>query len=167
MDKVVTNDERVPDPKVLVFLDCDGVLNSNVDFIRCKGEIDPLNPGAVALFKEIQEDMNCTVVLSSTWRMHLEAIQKLRDHGIHVDQRTPVTGYGRGKEITEFLELYCKIRGLHPRQLKIAIIDDDISDIVSEEYLKPDVFKTDMQNGGLTNHIASQVRRHLKGEWTW
>lgn len=164
MGRVVTNNERVPDPRVLVFLDCDGVLNSSVDFVRCKGEIDPLNPGAVELFKQIQESSNCTVVLSSTWRMHLEAIQKLRDHGIYVDQCTPISSNGRGKEITEFLELYCKIRGLHPRQLKMAIIDDDVSDIVPEEYLKPDVFKTDMQNGGLTNCIAARVCRHLNGE---
>lgn len=167
MDNVITNDDRVPDPKVLVFLDCDGVLNSHADFVRCKGEIDPLNPGSVELFKQIQEDMNCTVVLSSTWRMTLESIQKLRDHGIHVDQCTPVSRNGRGKEITAFLKEYCENFDVHPRQLKIAIIDDDISDIITEEYLKPDVFKTSMMEGGLTNYIASQVRRHLKGEWTW
>jgi hypothetical protein len=153
---------NTPNPKVIVFLDCDGVLNSNIDFRREVLETDPLNPGSVNLFKEIQEETNCTVVLSSTWRKHAEAVAKLRNHGIVIHDATPVIYTGRGVEINAWLNWYCKEKSLERTDLTFAILDDDVSDIVSEQDLKPFVFRTYMDKGGLTNDVADLVKQHLK-----
>lgn len=148
-----------PGHKVL-FLDVDGVLNSQETFFRTKNERDSLfliDPYMALLVGRILEATGAQIVLSSSWRHHPDGIAVVERRVAKILDTTPSlprpsgTGaeyYERGKEIEAWLEKNEWVE-------KYAILDDD-SDFMPEQPL----FKTSWQTG-LTDEIAATVIQYL------
>lgn len=116
----------------LVFLDFDGVLNSNAYFRRC-----PEAAGSVSIDKVLVKRLsdfllrsNCDVVISSTWREGRKLAELrdiLLDRGLAESLSSKIVGMTpvldgdaeRGEEILAFLTK--KVRGMVP----FVIFDDD------------------------------------------
>lgn len=118
-------------PKRVLFLDMDGVMNSGTymeEFRQTHPDVLAIiDPAAVELLNWIVDETQCSVVLSSTWRLCYplaEVEQMLRDRGFKhkLDGRTPHMPYAgmvRGNEIYHYLETFGA-----PVE-SIAILDDD------------------------------------------
>ncbi len=117
----------------VIFLDIDGVLNSNRSAAALGGMPWPgkknerdwhfFDPVAIGLLQRACKETGAVCVLSSSWRnlMSLTDIQELAQHlGVSIVDRTkPSAGdEPRGQQIQEWL-----LR--HPHVVKWAIIDDD------------------------------------------
>jgi len=134
----------------VLFLDIDGVLNSDIDFFELRKFGHPINEikgsqvinrGHLALLQQIIEDTSAKIVLSSTWRLHykLDEIYEMftaRDFSLDrevLHDITPSLSRGfsdnhyrhRGGEIREYLKT-------HPEVEKFLILDD-----VSPPIVKP------------------------------
>jgi len=141
----------------ILFLDIDGVVNnSDTSF---KHNLWPLDRYCAFLVGKIQLDTDCKVVLSSSWRHHPDGVKEVSDRIVPVLDITPNNtepGGGidfsrRGKEIKEWLDA-------HPEVTRYAIVDDE-NDMLPEQ--QKNFFKTDFNNGGLTDEIAARVIEHL------
>ena len=138
--------------KKCIFLDFDGVLNSRQSariinsitnengygLVNKDSELVPknvkLDPTCVALLQEIVEESNCDIVISSTWRMHLDIehfIEIFKNYGWEnapVIDKTPVFFFKqRGDEINDWLEK-------HPEYDTYIIIDDS-SDMLPQQFM--------------------------------
>jgi len=153
----------------VLFLDIDGVVNKQDNWDRSKGLGPfPIDSYCAFLVGRIQIATGCDVVLSSSWRHHPEAIEKVRENIVPLIGITPtlmkkydppVFARGRnwdyslrGDEVEAWLMKY-------PEVTEYAILDDD-SDFYDDQPLFKTSFKT-----GLTEEIANQVIEHLnKGD---
>ena len=138
--------------KKILFLDIDGVVNSEKTFQRHRGAIG-IDPYMAFLVGKIQLDTDCDVVLSSSWRYgNKELLDEVRKQVVDFIDVTPdVEGnMVRGKEIQAWLDK-------HPKVKRYAILDDD-SDMLSEQ--RPNFFQTSWKTG-ITDEIAKQVTEHL------
>jgi hypothetical protein len=78
--------------KAIIFLDIDGVLTTDAEYMRSRTKFwdkydeakqlripYPFNPGCVKVFNEILEKVDVDIVLSSDWRRHytLEELDKI------------------------------------------------------------------------------------------
>lgn len=156
----------------ILFLDVDGVLNSEQTFFRTKGERDDgwlIDPYMALLVARIVEATGCEIVMSSSWRHHPEGVKRVEKRVWKILDTTPSIPTSReereecdrkglshaslcerGKEIQAWLDK-------HPEVTKYAILDDD-SDMLPEQ--KPSFFKTQWKVG-LTDEIANAVIAHL------
>jgi hypothetical protein len=142
----------------VLFLDCDGVINSEECMTRGLFKTDfPVDPYMAFLVGKIQLDTDCKVVLSSSWRHHEPSVEKLNKQLVPIFDKTPslpLLGGAemceRGKEIKAWLDE-------HPEVKKYAILDDD-SDMLPEQL--PNFFKTTWKKG-ITEEIAQKVIKHL------
>lgn len=102
--------------KRVLFLDIDGVLNSEAYWQRLSGrgitivssQGQKIDPDAVKHLNRIVHSTHCTVVLSSSWRLGRgfeKAWGWLKEAGYtgHLHDRTSSTLAGRGAEISEWL----------------------------------------------------------------
>lgn len=140
-----------------IFLDVDGVLNTETDWAR---KVYSLNPICVSAFIKLLNALpGPEVVLSSTWRngiardgttaVHIDdLIRALSPAGITRLDRTAVAPDGsRSKEIDHYLRR-------HPAE-KYIILDDDPS--LFEQGIKtPQLFLTSSKTG-LTEADAAQI----------
>jgi len=133
----------------VIFLDIDGVLNSDTDFFELQKFGHPVNEikgskvinrGHLALLQQIIEDTDAKIVLSSTWRMHysLDDMHEMfaaRDFELGREvfhDITPQLSRGfsdnhyrhRGAEIRDYLDA-------HPEIEKFVILDDKDDPIVN------------------------------------
>lgn len=122
----------------VLFLDVDGPINPLPNIYRQK----PLGTGSshkiifprgtLMNLKHIIRATNATIVVSSSWRKDLPAMENLKkqfnDYDMKVYDTTPILHHAiRGLECKTWLEnIYC-ITGIYPNY---AIIDDEICDIV-------------------------------------
>ncbi|MEI6580790.1 MAG: HAD domain-containing protein [bacterium] len=136
----------------ILFLDIDGVCNSAKTFDKDPKDYFPLDKFMCFLVGKIQLDTGCEVVLSSSWRHHLEGIKTVEQKIVPILDITPDLEVDsiRGDEIQEWLDE-------HPEVEKYAIIDDD-DDMLPEQ--EENFFQTDFQTG-LTDEIAKKVIKHL------
>jgi len=98
----------------VLFLDIDGVLNSNFyyKYIYKPGEnVSRFDPYCVVLVKKIVEEFSLKIVISSTWRNGSmnRLLKELNENGfmefLHKDWLTPVVRpASRGKEIELWLQ---------------------------------------------------------------
>lgn len=121
----------------IIFLDIDGVLN----YFGCKDKIGNMyfvNDEKIKILKEIIENTNAKIVLSSTWRYgwfdldkneeskdrndFIKLRDKLLEFGIELYDKTPIYGMYRGEEIEKWLSDKNNIDN-------ILIIDDNVSDM--------------------------------------
>jgi len=164
----------------LLFLDCDGVLNTT-RCLTCEYSDDdaslvfpssaelsdflPLERACLAQLKRIIQETGARIVLSTTWRlepaMRLYLLQALDACGIEEDAvlgDTPtLAGAGRGQEIAAFLEQANLTHG-HAAPTVFAILEDDDKHLASfaRAGLAGRCVKTEMAHG-LTEDAANAV----------
>lgn len=136
-----------------LFLDVDGVLNSQDYIINHRTDPYPIDTQKVSLVHEIQQRTGCLIVISSLWRYSREALDALRSKGIDYYGITHCGSMSsfRGQDIQD----YCN--QVSNRIERIAILDDD-SDFYPHQ--KKSLFKTSLKEG-LTKEIAEKVIAHL------
>jgi len=142
----------------VLFLDIDGVLNTNKDLY----EHGPtyINPYLIHFLKFIVLSTNASIVLSSSWRLFDEAKKIVEENlyikKLHLLDTTPhmikklSMWTPRSEEIGVWLTK-------HPQVKKFAILDDDLD--AGEGFLES-FFQTDPEVG-LTIDLAEEVVNHL------
>lgn len=145
----------------IVFLDIDGVANSEETLKKSNGGIVGIDPYMAFLIGKIQLETDCKFVLSSSWRHHPESVKNVEARIaplLDCTGREPLDpsrppGVGncqRGREIQAWLDN-------HPEVKKYAIIDDD-NDMLPEQ--QANFFKTQWKVG-MTEEIMQSVIEHL------
>lgn len=155
----------------VIFLDVDGVLNSENDLriYRKKNEItgcilyDVVEDRPLKLLKEIVEKTSARIVVSSSWRIGCERSgrqsifgkelyekleKRLKDYGMEIYDITPSLGTGtqRGDEIREWLS---------KNQVENFIILDDDSDMCEYADMKNFIHTT--YEHGLTEELKNKA----------
>lgn len=149
----------------IIFLDIDGVLNSDEYFDKIKGlNIEGIESQVdverIKLLKRVIEETGAKVVLSSSWRNTTNGKylkQLLLQYGILADS-TPFLKNERGKEIKQWL-------AEHPDTEDFVILDDEIFDSYDEE-LRKKLIKISDGNGrsfgeGLQEKDTEQIIQRL------
>lgn len=87
----------------ILFLDIDGVMNSHA-YIRRGGSVncrtDGIDPEAVAHLQRIVDETNCSIILSSTWRL-IHTLAEMRGRLIAKGMRHPCPLRGRTPDLSE------------------------------------------------------------------
>lgn len=144
----------------IIFLDVDGVLNSQLFANKmfdeegvCIFSEDILDKRAIACLKQIVSVTGATIVLSSSWRKIPKAranlVQQLAEYGLSIHSDTPYTGKERGDDISAWFK--------HHKDISVesyVILDDD-SDM--KEHL-PHLVQTNFYDRGLEKkHVPLAV----------
>lgn len=152
----------------VIFLDIDGVLNCISTKARCQGYIG-IDDLKVKLLKQIIDNTNAKIVLTSTWKTewnkNLEECDysgkylnnKLKKQKLWILDKTEDNGKNRGKGIYDWIKKYNVDNWL--------VLDDEIFKDYDEEIIRHWI-KTDFydNNGGLQkNHIEKAIKI-LNGE---
>lgn len=133
----------------ILFLDIDGVCNSEKSFAAHGNEIFGIDPYMAFLVGKIVLDTQCEVVLSSSWRHSQEGVALIEKRVTLLLDKTAQSESGfRGNEVADWVNQ-------HPEVTRYAILDDD-SDFHSDQPL----FQTSWQEG-LTEEIARKVTDYL------
>ena len=104
----------------VIFLDVDGVLNCASDFTRIKHENGLcLSQVKIDRLYTIQKATGASIVLSSTWRLHQDAMEYLKLRKVEFLDTTPFLMRQRGHEIESWLKK-------HPEATDYIILDDDV-----------------------------------------
>lgn len=151
----------------IIFLDVDGVLNSQSYCLRCKlndnseWEIDE---ECVKNLKTIVDKTGADIVLSSTWRrmkddyrLSIRLNMILDKYGLHISDKTPWLHGNRPEEIKLWLDDYI-FKGNEVKSF--VILDDDFSIDAYKKYgLENNVVKTSFyeENGGLREEHVKQA----------
>lgn len=155
------------DERKIVFLDVDGVLNSDKFYnelladegIDCFRE-DILDQRAIGRVARIIRDTEARVVISSSWRWDTQSmdrlLEQLKAFGIEPVDTTILdmrVNMSRADEIKLWLDQ-------HPEVTDYVVLDDDIMNIpeVGRHHIK-----TNMSRGLESNHVE-QAKKILNGE---
>lgn len=99
----------------VIFLDFDGVLNSNRYVRNCGHTGVVIDPSKMLLLKRIVESTDAKIVLTTSWKEHWDKnpdrcdssgvlINKIFDHyGLQIYDKTPVVKPDRENEILEWI----------------------------------------------------------------
>lgn len=149
----------------VIFLDIDGVLNSDKYFDKIKnleiqGIQSEIDIEKIKLLKKAIDETGAKVVLSSSWRYTRNAQylkELLSQYNIYIDS-TPFIQNKRGLEIKEWLKN-------NPNVEDFIIIDDEIFDSYDEELMKK-LIKISNGNGicigeGLQTKDVEQIIQRL------
>lgn len=146
----------------IVFLDVDGVLNSEQYFKGRNNKGVDLDESRFPLLKEIVESTNSKIVLSSSWRNIRECDQynqlpvMLLKYGMEIYDYTPYLETERSKEITQWL-----FDNADRNVEKFIILDDDDFDM--GEYTKHELVHTSWYEGyGLEQRHVEEAISKLK-----
>ncbi len=153
----------------IIFLDIDGVLNSDEYFDKIKnlninGIENDIDVSKIVLLKKSLDETGAKIVLTSSWRYTRKAQelkQLLLSYGIIVDC-TPFIDNERGIEIKKWLQEHNDIQDF-------LILDDEIFDSYDEKLMKK-LIKISDTNGinygeGLQpKHIQEIIQRFGKKE---
>ena len=151
----------------IIFLDIDGVLNSDkyFDSISNKEYINPvdrlmldIDTSKVKLLLEIVGRTNAKIVITSSWRrmkLYQYIKERLVSMGLPVVGETPFIEGRRGEEIRSYL--------LENRVSNYCIIDDEVFKDYKE--LEDYLVVTDFYEDGLTiEHAKGVVKKLIKKE---
>ncbi len=153
----------------IIFLDIDGVLNSDEYFDKIKnlninGIENDIDISKIILLKKSLDETGAKIVLTSSWRYTRKAQelkQLLLSYGIIVDC-TPFIDNERGIEIKKWLQEHNDVQDF-------VILDDEIFDSYDEKLMKK-LIKISDTNGinygeGLQpKHIQEIIQRFGKKE---
>lgn len=151
-------------PKVVVFVDCDGVLNSDEFAKHCLEEegydpfdCDDLDPRAIRNLKRIVDETSANIVLSSSWRWDEKALDavktQLKAYGLELYDTT-IMDIMKTLSRTNEIKLYLDE---HPSITKYVILDDDeIKEPLADHWVRC-LFKN-----GLTKKLADEAIKILK-----
>lgn len=148
----------------VIFLDVDGVLNSQDLFERCGEELVPIDEENIRYLKEIVDATGAQIVLSSSWRYgwakHSDGVQDwcrllidiLAQYQMKIIDKTAYFSTGRREdEIKDWLK-NCK-----EKIENFAIIDDGDYEWHRHGYDK-NLVKTDFCTGGLREeHVQKAI----------
>ncbi len=153
-----------------IFLDIDGVLNSARYQRERRDEDGNIDESRMPLLKQLVEETNADIVLSSTWRLHWgcadeecdavgrELNELFAKYGLTITDKTPVLdcSYLRADEIAAWLEMH---KGEYDC---FVILDDTFSGWCNlQNYL----VKTDfLIKRGLEIHHIEKAIQILNGE---
>lgn len=142
----------------IIFLDVDGVLNNASTWKRRRPEgtynhIHQTEPELIDRLAQIVDRTKAKIVLSSTWRMDIQAISDLQEyfvktHSMSILDKTPWLPETRGGQIDKWYKKYDDIIS------RYIIIDDD-SDMLPEQL--PYFIKTENRVGLLDQHVEKAV----------
>lgn len=157
----------------IIFLDIDGVLNSDLWYqqqaplTRESNQLEVhLDPHAISLLNKIILKTNAAIVLSSTWRRYypINAIQTIFEQqgfkGKFIDSTPDLTSkdssFVRGNEILKWCKDNEAVIGKPYHQFKSYAILDDKNDMLY--WQRHNFFQTD-RYCGLTPSKASEIIR--------
>lgn len=116
----------------IVFLDIDGVLNSQSYFKTRGRKGDDIDENTLPILKQIVENANAKIVLTSTWRVLKEhkqyqyLIDTLAKYGLSIYDCTEIMKHNRPLEIKTWLESH--------EVDKWCSLDDDFDEESYKEY---------------------------------
>jgi hypothetical protein len=133
------------EPTKVLFLDIDGVLNSERSCAAYDGyphcfkpkDMAQFDHTAIALIRKLCKKTGCSIVLSSTWRITSTIHEVAGALDLPIFDATPVLPGIRGLEISSWL-------ASHPEVVTYAIVDDS-GDML--ELQKPFFVQTNMEFG--------------------
>ena len=157
-----------------IFLDIDGVLNSMDWFKQNKGVAGhtEINPDKVKMLKEIVDQTDAKIILSSTWRdlaahddrpeheMYTYLKTSLEEFGLSISDQTPYIQQNRPQEIKDWLENNTN-EGDH-----YVSLDDDYSYEAYRQYgIEECLVKTSFYepDGGLRKEHVEKAVKILNG----
>lgn len=149
----------------VIFLDVDGVLNSDEYFDKIQGldiqgiESD-IDINKVKLLKKAVDETGAKVVLSSSWRYTKNALalkKLLADYEIRITDSTPVVEHKRGLEIRKWLENNNNVEDF-------VILDDEVFDSYDSGLMKKLIKmskekETDIGEGLLPENVEKIIER--------
>lgn len=151
----------------IIFLDIDGVLNSDkyfdgIDNKECMNQVDSLmldiDVSKVKILLEVINKTNAKIVITSSWRrmkLYPYIKERLISMGLPVVGETPFIEERRGEEIRSYL--------LENRVSNYCIIDDEVFKDYKE--LEDYLVVTDFYEDGLTiDHAKGVVKKLIKKE---
>ena len=160
----------------IIFLDVDGVLNSQSYLLGCKENDNSereIDEECVKNLKTIVDKTGADIVLSSTWRrmkddhelaIYLNTI--LDKYGLHISGKTPWIHGNRPEEIKVWLDNYIsKGNGIK----SFVILDDEFYDEYKKYGLENNVVKTSFyeENGGLRMEHVEKAVCILERKFLW
>lgn len=135
----------------IVFLDFDGVLNSE-KYVKTCGEYGVIiDPTRMILLKRLIDATSAKIVLSTSWREHwdeapqncdnigIEINNIFEQYGLHIIAKTPILNCCREDEIAEWLKS-------NPQVVNFVILDDRFLD---SELIRGHFVKTSSYSKGL------------------
>jgi hypothetical protein len=140
----------------VLFLDCDGVINSAQWFAAQKAKgwlgLAEIDPEAVARVQRVVAETGATIVLSSTWRCVPDFVTLLRTvGGLTIEHFTPrLDTNHRASEIAAWIE------AAPEKPDAFAIIDDD-ADAGDHPALRPFFVQTTWERGMLDEHERALI----------
>lgn len=156
----------------VVFLDVDGVLNTNSTKTRCGGFIG-IDDAKLPLLKEIIDGTGAEIVLVSTWKEHWERSPSSKhlqdDFANHLDERLDSVGltvldktkdkrdgvwYSRGEGILDYLA-YCGVGSF--------VILDDLQFDYDGCNLTDNFVQTNEKEGLTPEHVKRAIEILNKG----
>lgn len=169
----------------IIFLDVDGVLNSQAYFQSLKeipveehGKFDEISDYHLQMLAKIYHECNAKIVLSSSWRtlydekkpndipmkMYQYLIDSLLKYDMQIVDHTPVIDCNRPLEILTWLEEHGG-----KEKYKFISIDDDFSEDKYDKYnigdclIKTEFFCYEVSEGGLQQEHVDLAIKKLKG----
>lgn len=144
----------------IIFLDFDGVLNSD-RYVRNHGNFGLIiDPSRMILLKQIVDATDAKIVLSTSWREHWEMCESgcddigleinaiFRNYGIEIFDKTPRMNFKREYEILKWLEDY-------PSVTNFVILDDRL--IHHKELNDHFVWTCDFRDGLDEDNVAKAI----------
>ena len=155
-------------PKLLLFLDIDGVLNKYPDYDKSEIHEDIkklanyIEPKCISRLNEIVDLLDPTIILSSYWRRvgsikEIEDILKSKGFKGEIFDKTPESG----KEHKERFEQIEKVINKYKPE-KYIILDDSVLD-EDPEFVNPYWIKTNRETG-LSHNDIDKILKLVKGE---
>jgi hypothetical protein len=146
-----------------IFLDVDGVLNSNDTEDVFRGFIG-LDYSGIKLLREIVDATGAKIVLVSTWKLSWDKDgsrpdslgsyldSRLAEEGLTIIDKTDYAGiHDRGYGIVDWLSK-------HPTESWI-VLDDEIFNDYEEYGIMPHLVKTSFYDGGLKDkHVGMAIK---------
>ncbi len=149
----------------VIFLDFDGVLNSE-RYVKEHGPTRmTIDPARMVLLKKLINATDAKVVLSTSWRRHWSLVSEqcdkigqeinalFRKNGIEIYDKIPECSYKREKEIEKWLEDY--------PQVKNFVVLDDL--FLSSPKLKGRCVKTAATKNGIEESDVKKAIKILNG----
>lgn len=170
----------------IIFLDCDGVLNSMAYFkwlkesgnaLHKNGEYNDISDFHLQMLAKIYHTCNAHIVLTSTWRelddesdmncypMYQYLVESLAKYDMKIISKTPVINMNRPLEIKTWLD-----NRIDKDNIKFVSLDDDFSkdkyDVygIGECLVKTNFYCNELSEGGLQQEHVDKAIEILRGE---
>ncbi len=150
----------------IIFLDFDGVLNSEKYVNSCKHYGVIIDPAKMKLIKKLVDRTGAEIVLTTSWRDHWSPLSDECDetgrrineifgeYGLRILDKTPDMNFRREREIEAWL-------GMHPNVKSYVVFDDMFLDEIG--FLNGHFVKTCNTCDGLEEHDIVKAAKILNG----